>query len=102
MIQSMKLIQENKDKKDTAKMILGLVFGIAADAAVTAALGGLMPAGGGWKRLFRMGGTFVLAMMAGEKVEEYVYRVFDETEQALKDARKELDDIPEKAEGSVK
>lgn len=75
---------------DTLKMSLGLIFGIAADAAVSAALGGLMPAGRGWKHLLRIGGTFVLAMMAGEKAEEYVYKVFDDTKSALKEAQEEL------------
>ena len=75
---------------DTLKMSLGLIFGLAADAAVSAALGGLMPIGRGWKHLLRMGGTFILAMMAGEKVEEYVCRVFDDTKEALMEAKEEI------------
>lgn len=104
MIQSMKMMQqESMTNKDKVKMALGLIFGLAADAAVTAALGGLMPAGHGWKHLLRMGGTFVLAMMTGEKVEEYVCKVFDETDQAIHDAKNEMEvnkDI--QTEGSVK
>jgi hypothetical protein len=75
---------------DTLKMSLGLIFGIAADAAVSAALGGLMPAGRGWKHLLRIGGTFVLAMMVGEKAEEYVCKVFDDTRNAMTEAKKEM------------
>ena len=101
MIQSMKMMKEGKDAKGTVKMALGLIFGLAADAAVTAALGSLMPAGKGWKHLLRMGGTFILSMMTGEKVEEYVCKVFDETDQALKDAKKELETEAPQAEGSV-
>ena len=71
-------------------MLFRLIFGIAADAAVSAALGGLMPAGKGWKHLLRLGGTFVLAMMAGEKTEEYVCKVFDETKAALTEAKNEM------------
>ena len=102
MIQSIKTISGGDLKaSDTLKMSLGLIFGIAADAAVSAALGGLMPAGKGWKHLLRSGGTFILAMMAGEKAEEYVYKVFDDTRSALTEARQEMnaDAKPEKAEG---
>ena len=92
MIQSMKMMQKDgMSTKDKAKMALGLIFGLAADAAVTAALGGLMPAGRGWKHLLRMGGTFILAMMTGEMVEEYVCKVFDETDQAIRDAKTEME-----------
>lgn len=91
MIQSIKTLSGGEMKaSDTLKMSLGLIFGIAADAAVSAALGGLMPAGRGWKHLLRIGGVFVLAMMAGEKAEEYVYKVFDDTKNALTEAKQEM------------
>ena len=92
MIQSLTAIKKGNvvSAGDTLKMALGLIFGIAADAAVSAALGGLMPAGKGWKHLLRLGGTFVLAMMAGEKTEEYVCKVFDETKAALTEAKNEM------------
>ena len=91
MIQSLTTIKNGKmTAADTMKMSLGLIFGLAADAAVSAALGGLMPAGKGWKHLLRLGGTFILAMMAGEKAEEYVCKVFDDTKAALTEAKKEM------------
>lgn len=91
MIQNLATIKSGKlTASDTLKMSLGLIFGIAADAAVSAALGGLMPVGKGWKHLLRIGGTFVLAMMAGEKAEEYVCRVIDDTRAALTEAKKEI------------
>lgn len=91
MIQSLTTIKNGKmTAADTMKMSLGLIFGLAADAAVSAALGGLMPAGKGWKHLLRLGGTFILAMMAGEKAEEYVCKVFDDTRAALTEAKKEM------------
>lgn len=91
MIQSLATIKKgNVTAADTLKLSLGLIFGLAADAAVSAALGGLMPAGKGWKHLLRLGGTFVLAMMAGEKAEEYVCRVVDDTRAALTEAKKEM------------
>lgn len=91
MIQSLATIKKgNVTAADTLKLSLGLIFGLAADAAVSAALGGLMPAGKGWKHLLRLSGTFVLAMMAGEKAEEYVCRVVDDTRAALTEAKKEM------------
>lgn len=91
MIQSLTTIKNGKmTAADTMKMSLGLIFGLAADAAVSAALGGLMPVGKGWKHLLRLGGTFILAMMAGEKAEEYVCKVFDDTKAALTEAKKEM------------
>lgn len=101
MIQSIKLMQNNEhNASDMLKMSLGVIFGLAADAAVSAALGGLMPNGKGWKHLLRIGGTFILAMMAGEKAEEYVYKVFDDTKAALTEAKEELKaDDEKKAEG---
>ena len=92
MIQSMRMIGKKKDGAagETIKIVLSLIFGIAADAAVTAAIGGLMPAGRGWKHLLRLGGTFILGMMAGEKAEEYVGRVFDDTKAALTEAKEEI------------
>ena len=105
MIKSIKMIKGDENSmKDKAKMALGVIFGLAADAAVTAALGTLMPSATGWKKLLRMGGTFILGMMVGEHAEEYVYKVFDETAEALKDAKKELEtaEADVAAEGSVK
>lgn len=96
MIQSIKSMKDG----DNVKLVLGLIFGLAADAAVTAALGGMMPAGRGLKRILRMGGAFILGMMTGEKVEEYVYKVIDETKEIFKEAKENANDIP--VEGTVK
>lgn len=92
MTQSIKMLasQGKMTAGDTFKMGLGLIFGLAADAAVSAALGGLMPAGKGWKHLLRIGGVFVLAMMAGEKAEGYVCTVFEDAKNAIMEARKEM------------
>lgn len=99
MVQSLKVIKNGEmTASDTLKMSLGLIFGLAADAAVSAALGGLMPAGRGWKHLLRIGGTFVIGMMAGEKAEEYVCKVFDDTKAALSQAKEELKTDKEQTE----
>ena len=91
MVQSLKIVKSGEISANEAlKMSLGLICGLAADAAVSAALGGLMPAGRGWKHLLRIAGTFVLGMMAGEKAEEYVCKVFDDTKAALTEAKEEL------------
>ena len=94
MINSIKMMKNNEMMtEDKFKMVLGLIFGLAADAAVSTALGGLIPPGHGWKRLMRMGGTFILAMMAGEKVEEYVVKVYDDTKEAIREAKEELNAV---------
>ena len=91
MVQSLKIVKSGEmSASDALKMSLGLICGLAADAAVSAALGGLMPAGRGWKHMLRIAGTFVLGMMAGEKAEEYVCKVFDDTKTALTEAKEEL------------
>lgn len=96
MVTSLKTIKGGKmTASETLKISLGLIFGIAADAAVSAVMGGMMPAGKGWKHLLRIGGVFVLAMMAGERAEEYVCRVFDDTKAALIEAKQEMKEDPE-------
>lgn len=99
MVQSLKVIKNGEmTASDTLKMSIGLISGLAADAAISAALGGLMPAGRGWKHLLRIVGTFVIGMMAGEKAEEYVCKVFDDTKAALSQAKEELKSDKEQAE----
>lgn len=100
MVQSLKIVKSGEmSASDALKMSIGLICGLAADAAISAALGGLMPAGRGWKHLLRITGTFVIGMMAGEKAEEYVCKVFDDTKLALTEAKQELkaDEAEEKA-----
>lgn len=90
MITSVKQIQNNHTVGDTMKMAVGFTLGIAVDVAVTIALGHLIPGGKGLKKILAKAGTFVIAMMAGEKAEEYVYNVIDETRAIFRDAQKEL------------
>lgn len=90
MIQTLSTVKKGEmSASETLKVSLGLIFGMAADAAVTAALSTLIPVGRGWKRLLRTGGTFILAMMIGEKAEDYVCRTFDDVKHTLEETKKE-------------
>lgn len=98
MIQSVKAFQEEEmTTNERVKMILGLVGGIAAEAAVSAVLGGLMPSGRGWKHILRITGTFIIAIMIGDKTDEYICKVYDDTVGNIMDAKREL--IAEKVKG---
>ena len=87
-------------KGDLFKMAAGMIVGIGADMALSALLGTHVPEGVGWRKLMRRLGIFVLAMKAGEEAENYFNKVFEETRDALNDARKEMEK-PVEAEGSV-
>ena len=71
-------------------MAIGFTLGIAVDVAVTMAFGRLIPPGKGLKHILAKAGVFVLSMMAGEKAEEYVVTVIDETRSIFQDAQREL------------
>ena len=90
MIQSLKTIKKvERSPFETFKMATGFGLGVAVDAAVTMALKTLVPRIRGWKGLLARAGVFVLSMMAGEKAEEYVYVVIDETREMFSEARQE-------------
>ena len=85
---------------DMLRMAAGMIVGIGADMAISALLGSHIPAGSGWKRVMRKLGIFIISMKIGEDCEVYFNKVFDETRDALGEARKEMQtSIP--AEGSV-
>ena len=91
MIQSLKTIKKvERSPYETLKMATGFGLGVAVDAAVTMALKSLIPNARGWKGLLARVGVFVLSMMAGEKAEEYVYCVIDETREMFSEAKQEL------------
>lgn len=100
------LISMQKEKlttKDKVKQIAGLAICFGADFAITMLLGSHMPIMKGWKKGLAAIGTFIIAMKVGEDCENYFYKVFDDTETVIKEAKTEIDqvvtnDIPEKTE----
>ena len=76
-------------------------LGVAVDAAVTLAMKNLIPHMHGWKGLLARAGVFVLSMMAGEKAEEYVYVVIDETREMFSEAKQELLESGDEKEGDT-
>ena len=91
MIQSLKTIKKvERTPFETLKMATAFGLGVAVDAAVTMAMKSLIPKIRGWKGLLARAGVFVLSMMAGEKAEEYVYVVIDETRDMFSEAKQEL------------
>ena len=101
MIQSLKTIKKiERTPLETVKMATAFGLGVAVDAAVTMAMKNLIPRMHGWKGLLARAGVFVLSMMAGEKAEEYVYVVIDETREMFSEAKRELlESGDEKTEG---
>lgn len=91
---------EPMKKGDMLKMAAGIIVGIGADMALSALLGAHVPECIGWKKALRRLGIFILAMKAGEDAENYFNQVFDETRDALSEARKEMQN-PIPTEGSV-
>jgi hypothetical protein len=93
MIASIKEIQRADQSSigNTIRTAVGFTLGIAVDVAVTLALGHLIPGGRGLKKYLAKAGVFVLSMMAGEKAEEYVYTVFDDTKELFEDAQRLLE-----------
>lgn len=102
MIQSLKRIQKvERSPYETLKMATSFGLGVAVDAAVTMALKSLVPHMKGWKGLLARAGVFVLSMMAGEKAEEYVYCVIDETRDMFSEAKQELLESGEEQKGET-
>lgn len=104
MIQSLKTIKKiERTPFETLKMATAFGLGVAVDAAVTMAMKSLVPRIRGWKGLLARAGVFVLSMMAGEKAEEYVYVVIDETREMFSEARQSLlsDGSEETTEGDT-
>lgn len=91
---------EPMKKGELLKMAAGMIVGIGADMALSALLGAHVPESVGWRKLLRRIGIFVLAMKAGEDAENYFNRVYEETQNALNEAKKEMQ-TPVTGEGSV-
>ena len=102
MIQSLKTIKKiERTPFETVKMALAFGLGVAVDAAVTMAMKTLVPKIRGWKGLLARAGVFVLSMMAGEKAEEYVYVVIDETREMFSEEKQKLLESGENKEGET-
>ena len=81
---------EGMTKGEMLKMAAGIIVGVGADMALSAFLGAHMPEGVGWRRVMRRIGIFVLSMKIGEDAENYFNKVFDETREAMSEAKKEM------------
>lgn len=84
-------IMDPKEKTagETLKMGVGLIFSFAADMAVTAMLKQHVPAGKGLMRIMTKLGIFAIGMKVGEDVENYFYKIVDDTTAAMKEAKEE-------------
>ncbi|MBO7452308.1 MAG: hypothetical protein J6U54_18420 [Clostridiales bacterium] len=81
---------KNQNKPgDNVKLGVGLLAGFAADMVVAGLLKAHMPITKGVIKLLVTFGIFVIAMKAGEEVEEYVVRVWDDTRDSIKEAQEE-------------
>lgn len=94
MIKSIATMQNGPQSKgDMIKMGAGIVIGMAADMAVSVLLTKHMPLYLGWKKWALKLGVFVLGMKVGEDCEEYFYKVWDDTKDALKEAKTEMAEV---------
>lgn len=74
---------------ETLKFGVGLAIGIAADMALTCILKTHIPAGKGVTKLMMRLGVFMLAMKAGDDVENYFYDVVDGTKNVYQEMKQE-------------
>ena len=103
MIKGLNKIMGNGEKmkpKDILKISAGLVVSVGADIAVCSLFGSHMPAGKGVAKILCKIGSAMLAMMAGEAAEEYFYKIFDETAEALNEAKTEVEKLETEEEGN--
>lgn len=99
MIKSVASMQNGKTtKNEKIKMCIGILVGIGADAVVSAILKQHVPVAKGWRKALMALGSFVLAMKVGEDCENYFHKVWDETSDALKEAKTELEKTSEEEE----
>jgi hypothetical protein len=94
MIKSLSKIT-NGEKMTTGEIIktgLGLVISLGTDIAVCSLFGHFIGGKGAIRILGKIGAA-ILAMKAGEDAEEYFYKIFDETKDALDEAKVEVDKI---------
>lgn len=75
----------------TIKLGTGLVIAFAADIAVSSLLKTHIPVGKGIVKLLMKLGIFTIGMKVGEDVENYFYKVCEDTKAAWEEARKEAE-----------
>ncbi len=91
MIQSIVSMGDKKlTKKEMAKLGLGFFIGACADLTVSALIGHLLPSSTGIRRLIRGIGIFVIGLKVGEDIENHFYKVYDETESTIAEAKEEF------------
>lgn len=99
MIKSVASMQNGKaSKSEKIKMLAGIIIGIGADAVISAILKKHVPVTKGWRKIGMALGSFIIAMKVGEDCENYFYKVWDETSDALKEAKTELEKTSEEEE----
>ena len=99
MIKSVASMQKGKiDRNEKLKMTAGILVGLGADAVISSLLKTHVPAVKGWRKIGMALGIFILSLKVGEDCENYFYKVWDETRDALKEAKTEM----EKAQEEVK
>ena len=74
---------------ETVKLGVGLVFGFAADMAISALLKSHIPQTSGFTKVMVKLGVFAIAMKVGEDVENYIYKVADEAKETYIEAKEE-------------
>lgn len=89
MMTSLTKIKKAEGLGETLKLGAGFVIGLAADIAITALLKGRIPPGKGFTRLMIKLGVFAIAMKTGEDVENYFYKVVDDTKEAYQEISQE-------------
>lgn len=80
-------------KAEAIKMGIGTIISLGVDFALGTVLGSFLPVSmRGWKRALYCIGALGLSLKLGEDAENYFYKVYDETKQAVTEAKKELDE----------
>lgn len=84
-------LKESNSTSETIKLAAGLAVAFAADIAITTLLKQHIPIGHGFMKLMTKLGIFAIGMKVGEDVEEYFHKVWDDTAEAAKEAKKEAE-----------
>ena len=89
MIGNLLNLKNQNNPGDNLKLGVGLLAGIAADMVIAGLIKAHMPITKGVVKLLVTLGIFAISMKAGEEVEEYVIRVWDDTRESIKEAKEE-------------
>ena len=79
------------DKGEKIKTVAGILAGLGADAVISSLLKAHVPAVKGWRKIGIALGIFIISLKVGEECEEYFRKVWDETRDALKEAKTEME-----------